>query len=51
MKKSEQMRINELCEIMCDNAMREYDEEYSNRSNVPECQSRQRERLLKVDML
>lgn len=43
MKKSEQMRINELCEIMCDKAMREYDEEYSSRvtpwSRLRSCQA------------
>lgn len=43
MKKSEQMRINELCEIMWDNAIREYDEEYSNRvtpwSRLRSCQA------------
>lgn len=31
MKKSEQIRINELCDIMWDNAIREYDEEYRNK--------------------
>lgn len=30
MKKSEQMRINELCEIMWANAITEYEQEYRN---------------------
>lgn len=44
MKKSEQMRINELCETMWDNAIREYDEEYRNKvapwSRLRSCNAR-----------
>ena len=43
MKKSEQMRINELCEVMWDCAMTEYCEEYRNRvtpwSRLRSCQA------------